>query len=138
MSARAALPPFPHFPAPAPFAMSADLLQPVASTSTASIAGADGADEKQIAIRLSTKDPLYTIPPAKFLVPASWRRFHLSELINKVLENGQSRALALFPRTLARYAGKGRMRVRSNGGRGSRPCVGLQSTRSDWWCTRRA
>ncbi|BGP39129.1 ribosome bioproteinsis protein ytm1 [Rhodotorula kratochvilovae] len=67
--------------------MSADLLQPVASTSTASIAGADGADEKQIAIRLSTKDPLYTIPPAKFLVPASWRRFHLSELINKVLEN---------------------------------------------------
>ncbi|GAA5894528.1 hypothetical protein JCM8208_006265 [Rhodotorula glutinis] len=65
--------------------MSADLAQPIASTSTASIPGT--ADEKQIAIRLSTKDPLYTIPPAKFLVPASWRRFHLSELINKVLDN---------------------------------------------------
>merc|ERR1712093_773119 len=66
-------------------AMSAEQGQPIASTSTASIPGAG--DEKQIAIRLSTKDPLYTIPPAKFLVPASWRRFHLSELINKVLDN---------------------------------------------------
>lgn len=61
----------------------ADLGQPIASTSTAG-----STDEKQIAIRLSTKDAAYTIPPAKFLVPASWRRFHLSELINKVLENG--------------------------------------------------
>lgn len=69
--------------------MSAEQGQPIASTSTASIPGAG--DEKQIAIRLSTKDPLYTIPPAKFLVPASWRRFHLSELINKVLDTGQSR-----------------------------------------------
>ncbi|GAA5912723.1 Ytm1p [Sporobolomyces salmoneus] len=51
--------------------------QPIASTS----------EERQIAIRLSTKDANYTIPPAKFLVPASWRRYQLSELINKVLEN---------------------------------------------------
>ncbi|GAA6061075.1 hypothetical protein JCM10212_006276 [Sporobolomyces blumeae] len=57
--------------------LTADLGQPIASTS----------EERQIAIRLSTKDSAYTIPPAKFLVPASWRRFHLSELINKVLEN---------------------------------------------------
>ncbi|GAA6012123.1 hypothetical protein JCM10207_005137 [Rhodosporidiobolus poonsookiae] len=57
--------------------VTADLGTPIASTS----------DEKQIAIRLSTKDAAYQIPPAKFLVPASWRRFHLSELINKVLEN---------------------------------------------------
>ncbi|GAA5855598.1 hypothetical protein JCM8547_001611 [Rhodosporidiobolus lusitaniae] len=62
--------------------MTADLGQPIASTSAAG-----AGDEKQIAIRLSTKDAAYTIPPAKFLVPASWRRFHLSELINKVLEN---------------------------------------------------
>ncbi|GAA6044465.1 hypothetical protein JCM8097_004466 [Rhodosporidiobolus ruineniae] len=51
------------------------------------IASTSGSEEKQIAIRLSTKDQAYQIPPAKFLVPASWRRFHLSELINKVLEN---------------------------------------------------
>lgn len=68
----------------------ADIGQPIASTSTAGLA-ANGADERQIAIRLSTKDPKFQIPPAKFLVPASWRRFHLSELINKVLENGESR-----------------------------------------------
>ncbi|GAA5958116.1 hypothetical protein JCM21900_002916 [Sporobolomyces salmonicolor] len=61
----------------------ADVGQPVASTSASTLAG----EEKQIAIRLSTKDAAYQIPPAKFLVPASWRRFHLSELINKVLEN---------------------------------------------------
>ncbi|GAA5952773.1 hypothetical protein JCM21900_005797 [Sporobolomyces salmonicolor] len=30
---------------------------------------------------------LTLIPPAKFLAPASWRRFHLSELIHEVLEN---------------------------------------------------
>ena len=76
--------------------MSSDQAQPIASTSTASIPGTG--DEKQIAIRLSTKDPLYTIPPAKFLVPASWRRFHLSELINKVLDNGQSPFLDLSSR----------------------------------------
>ncbi|GAA5826659.1 hypothetical protein JCM5353_005005 [Sporobolomyces roseus] len=57
--------------------VTADLGTPIASTS----------EERQIAIRLSTKDSNYTIPPAKFLVPASWRRFQLSELINKVLEN---------------------------------------------------
>ncbi|BGP15196.1 hypothetical protein JCM10213_000854 [Rhodosporidiobolus nylandii] len=62
--------------------LTADLGTPIASTSAAG-----GAEEKQIAIRLSTKDAAYQIPPAKFLVPASWRRFHLSELINKVLEN---------------------------------------------------
>ena len=82
--------------------VTADVGQPIASTSTAGLA-ANGADERQIAIRLSTKDPKFQIPPAKFLVPASWRRFHLSELINKVLENGEllslsKRAFALCPR----------------------------------------
>lgn len=57
--------------------------QPEASTSALPASG----EERQIAIRLSTKDSLYSIPATKFLVPASWRRFHLSELINKVLEN---------------------------------------------------
>jgi len=90
--------------------------QAVASTS------ALPAEERQIAIRLSTKDAAFSIPATKFLVPASWRRFHLSELINKVLENckcstsdleatrprlnGKARAwvwgFALFRRKLAR------------------------------------
>lgn len=47
-------------------------------------------EERQIAVRLTTKDSAYSIPATKFLVPSSWRRFHLSELINKVLENGMS------------------------------------------------
>lgn len=48
-----------------------------------------GGEERQIAVRLTTKDSAYSIPATKFLVPSSWRRFHLSELINKVLENGK-------------------------------------------------
>jgi hypothetical protein len=59
--------------------------QPAASTSAAVVE--TPADERQIAIRLTTKDTAYSIPSTKFLVPSSWRRFHLSELINKVLEN---------------------------------------------------
>ncbi|KAK4052246.1 ribosome biogenesis protein ytm1 [Microbotryomycetes sp. JL221] len=55
-----------------------------ASTSTSVL---PGGEERQIAVRLTTKDSQYSIPPTKFLVPASWRRYHLSELINKVLEN---------------------------------------------------
>lgn len=58
--------------------------EPVASTSAQPLAGGE---ERQIAIRLTTKDASYSIPSTKFLVPVSWRRFHLSELINKVLEN---------------------------------------------------
>ncbi|ORY59879.1 ribosome biogenesis protein YTM1 [Leucosporidium creatinivorum] len=60
--------------------------QPIPSTSAATEAPAGG-EERQLAIRLTTKDSAYSIPSTKFLVPANWRRFHLSELINKVLEN---------------------------------------------------
>lgn len=60
--------------------------QPIASTSTLPPLPSAN-NERQIAIRLSTKDTAYSIPSTKFLVPSSWRRFHLSELINKVLEN---------------------------------------------------
>lgn len=59
---------------------------PIPSTSAATDAPAGG-EERQLAIRLTTKDSAYSIPSTKFLVPANWRRFHLSELINKVLEN---------------------------------------------------
>lgn len=64
--------------------------EPVPSTSAAvgdTTPPVTSNEERQIAIRLTTKDSAYSIPSTKFLVPASWRRFHLSELINKVLEN---------------------------------------------------
>lgn len=61
--------------------------EPIASTSTLPPLPTKGGEERQIAIRLTTRDNLYSIPSTKFLVPSSWRRFHLSELINKVLEN---------------------------------------------------
>ena len=60
-------------------------MDPIASTSANPID--DG--PRQIAIKLSTKDTAYSIPSTKFLVPSNWRRFHLSELINKVLENSK-------------------------------------------------
>lgn len=64
--------------------------EPVASTSALS-------EERQIAVRLTTKDLSYAIPSTKFLVPSTWRRFHLSELINKVLENSKRLVLPLSP-----------------------------------------
>ena len=67
---------------------------PIASTSAVQDTASD--QVRQIAIRLSTKDKAFEIPSTKFLVPANWRRFHLSELINKVLENCQY-LLPLFP-----------------------------------------
>ncbi|KAM0791995.1 hypothetical protein ACM66B_007107 [Microbotryomycetes sp. NB124-2] len=55
-------------------------------TSDTVSAAVPGGQDRQIAVRLTTKDAKYAVPPTKFLIPASWRRFHLSELINKVLE----------------------------------------------------
>merc|ERR1711939_386009 len=43
--------------------------------------------QKQLSVRLSSKDGSYAIPSSNFFVPSSWRRFHLSELINRVLEH---------------------------------------------------
>lgn len=36
-------------------------------------------------IILSTRSPHYQIPAEKYLIPSSWKRFQLSQLINKVL-----------------------------------------------------
>ena len=38
-----------------------------------------------IPVIFSTKTP-YQLPPQKFMIPASWRRFQLSQLINTALE----------------------------------------------------
>ncbi|KAK4046647.1 ribosome biogenesis protein ytm1 [Microbotryomycetes sp. JL201] len=56
------------------------------SVAESTSASTPGGQDRQIAVRLTTKDAKYSIPPTKFLIPASWRRFHLSELINQVLE----------------------------------------------------
>ena len=40
-----------------------------------------------VGITLTTKDNQYGIPPARYQIPADWRRFQLSELINKVLDH---------------------------------------------------
>lgn len=42
-----------------------------------------------ISVRLTTKSVRYSIPNAKYMIPSDWRRFQLSELINKVLQNSQ-------------------------------------------------
>ncbi|EGG05904.1 uncharacterized protein MELLADRAFT_74936 [Melampsora larici-populina 98AG31] len=42
-----------------------------------------------IPVRLVTKSKQYAIPNAKYMVPSDWKRFQLSELINKVLEHSQ-------------------------------------------------
>lgn len=57
--------------------------------------------QKQLSVRLSSKDGSYAIPSSNFFVPSSWRRFHLSELINRVLEHGEH-ALAASLLTAAR------------------------------------
>jgi ribosome biogenesis protein YTM1 len=36
-------------------------------------------------IILTTRSPTYSIPTEKYLIPSSWKRFQLSQLINKVL-----------------------------------------------------
>lgn len=43
-----------------------------------------------IPIRLTSRSERYAIPESKYMVPSDWRRFQLSELINKVLETTQA------------------------------------------------
>lgn len=52
-------------------------------------AGPSGAaaGDRQLPINLFTQDPSNAIPQSTYLLPSSWRRFQLSELINKVLQN---------------------------------------------------
>lgn len=44
----------------------------------------DGSLPPSIPVMFSTKTP-YQLPPQKFMIPASWRRFQLSQLINTAL-----------------------------------------------------
>jgi ribosome biogenesis protein YTM1 len=51
-----------------------------------------------LAVRLTTRRSQHAIPDSKYMVPADWRRYQLSELINKVLENCES--LRMLPAQL--------------------------------------
>ncbi|PLW32824.1 hypothetical protein PCANC_18826 [Puccinia coronata f. sp. avenae] len=61
----------------------------MASTTIQSETLASTASQQQpvmVTVRLTTKSIQYSIPNAKYLVPSDWKRFQLSQLINKVLQ----------------------------------------------------
>ncbi|KAL7410122.1 WD40-repeat-containing domain protein [Mrakia frigida] len=39
-------------------------------------------------VRLVTRSAQYAIPPDQYMIPSTWKRFQLSQLINKVLDTG--------------------------------------------------
>ena len=43
-----------------------------------------------IPVRLVSRTDAYAVPSSKFMIPSDWRRFQLSELINKVCGNEQA------------------------------------------------
>ena len=49
--------------------------------------GQTNAGPRQLPINLFTRDPSDSIPSSTYFLPANWRRFQLSELINKVLKS---------------------------------------------------
>ncbi|ORX37061.1 chromosome organization and biogenesis-related protein [Kockovaella imperatae] len=51
-----------------------------------SASGANGSGPRQLAISLITRSPTDAIPSSTYFIPASWKRYQLSELINKVLK----------------------------------------------------
>ncbi|BEJ14812.1 hypothetical protein CspHIS471_0405790 [Cutaneotrichosporon sp. HIS471] len=51
---------------------------------------------RQIPVNLFTRSE-YAIPASTYFIPAEWRRFQLSELINKVLEHGGDSGVAPVP-----------------------------------------
>lgn len=70
--------------------MSAELEPtPQASTSAAAPTATVQSKPSMIPIRLTSRADKHAIPESKFMVPSDWKRFQLSELINKVLDNEQ-------------------------------------------------
>lgn len=55
--------------------------EPAASTSSATAAAV-----QTLPVRLTTRSPKYLIPSDAFILPANWRRFQLSALVNKILD----------------------------------------------------
>ena len=52
---------------------------------------------RQLPINLFTRDSPLAIPPSTYFLPAQWKRFQLSELINKVLGNTAENAKKPIP-----------------------------------------
>ena len=48
---------------------------------------ATGSAPRQLPINLFTRDSPLAIPPSTYFLPSQWKRYQLSELINKVLNN---------------------------------------------------
>ncbi|KAL1413670.1 ribosome biogenesis protein ytm1 [Vanrija albida] len=61
------------------------------------MSGSNGAPARQIPVNLFTRSAAYAIPQSTYFIPADWRRFQLSELINKVLGHGAESGLAPVP-----------------------------------------
>jgi ribosome biogenesis protein YTM1 len=59
--------------------------EPTASTSTSSATAAASA-VLTLPVRLTTRSAKYLIPSDAFILPANWRRFQLSALVNKILD----------------------------------------------------
>ncbi|KAJ9107932.1 hypothetical protein QFC19_002675 [Naganishia cerealis] len=51
----------------------------------------------KVSINLYTRNPAHAIPQSTYLIPADWRRFQLSELINKVLNTTSGESAAPTP-----------------------------------------
>lgn len=71
--------------------------QPSASSAVSAAGGSAPTGPRQLPINLFTRDSPLAIPPSTYLLPAQWRRFQLSELINKVLGNTAENARQPIP-----------------------------------------
>lgn len=56
-----------------------------------------GSGPRQLPVNLFTRSDSYAIPQSTYFIPADWRRFQLSELINKVLGHGGDSGVAPVP-----------------------------------------
>lgn len=62
----------------------------MASSTNPSTAAAAAGGPFQIPINLYTQNPSHAIPQSTYLIPSDWKRYQLSELINKVLQSTSS------------------------------------------------
>ncbi|GHJ87698.1 hypothetical protein NliqN6_4100 [Naganishia liquefaciens] len=51
----------------------------------------------KVSINLYTRNPAHAIPQSTYLIPADWRRFQLSELINKVINTASGESFTPTP-----------------------------------------
>ena len=58
----------------------------MAEASSSGNAGSASTANRQLPINLFTRSAQHAIPPSTYFIPAAWRRYQLSELINKVLK----------------------------------------------------